>query len=148
LTGGRRLLRATLHRLLLLSGRRVGRCLLRLAAAAVLATAVPAAAQTFYVDDGYRAGPGYGYRDWGGARAEVYVGAPGPRVYAYESAPRYRYSRDWDGGYSAYAYSDRYRYSRGRDDGYSAYAYGEGPYLGYRPYRRWGGPYVGVGVGW
>jgi hypothetical protein len=108
---------------------------LALAGAAALGVAVPANAQTFYVDsyrDGYARGGAYwdydyGYRDRG-PRAEVVVRSPRARTYVYEDAPRYRYrgySRDWDAGYSAYAYS-------------------EGPYLGYRPYRGWGDPYAGA----
>jgi hypothetical protein len=112
-----------------------------LATAGALGVAVPAGAQTVYVDNGYRAGcscPGfssygyrsYGYDNWGTARADVYVNAPRARVFAYDDAPRYRYraySRDWDEGY-AYAYSGR-------------------PYGGYRDYRRYDGPSVSVGFG-
>ena len=58
------------------------------AAATTLGIAGPASAQTVYVDDGYRGGPG----------VEFYVGAPRARVYD-EAAPRYRYRRDWDDGY-------------------------------------------------
>jgi hypothetical protein len=112
-----------------------------LATAGALGVAVPAGAQTVYVDDGYRAGccPGYssysyrsyGYDNWGTARADVYVNRPRARVYAYDDTPRYRYrtySRDWDNGYGAYAYSGS-------------------PYAGYRDYRRYDGPSVSVGFG-
>src|SRR5262245_59495949 len=64
-----------------------------LAAAAVLGMAVPASAPVgVYVDDGYRGwwgGPAYGYRHWGGPRAEIIV------------APRYRHHYY---GYRAYGY--------------------------------------------
>src|ERR1043166_203673 len=87
---------------------------LGLAAAASLAFAVPASAQTVYVNDGYWGGSGYGY--WGGGpRAEIVVGAPRGRVYIDEDGPRYR--RAYRG---AYAY-----------DGYDAYAYSGSPYRAY-----------------
>jgi hypothetical protein len=111
-----------------------------LTTAGALGVAMPAGAQTVYVDDGYRGGcpcPGYssygyrsyGYDNWGTARAEVY--APRARVYAYDDAPRYRYRS----------------YSRNWDDGY-AYAYSGSPYAAYRDYRSYDGPSVSVGFGW
>lgn len=128
------------------------------ATAGALGFAAPAGAQTVYVDDGYRAGccptygssysyRSYGYGDWDTARAEVYVGSPRARVYAYDDAPRYRaryYSRGWNDGYGAYAYSGNpYAYSG------NPYAYSGGPYVRYRDrdYRRYDGPSVSVGFG-
>jgi hypothetical protein len=114
---------------------------LSLAAAASLACAVPANAQTVYINDGYRGGSGYGY--WGGGpgpRSEIVVGAPRARVYVDEDGPRYRRAYRggyaYDGGYDAYAYS-------GYPD--RGYAYGGYPYRGY---RSWGGPGFAVGWGW
>jgi hypothetical protein len=79
------------------------------AAATTLGIAGPASAQTVYVDDGYRGGPG----------VEFYVGAPRARLYD-EAAPRYRsrsYDR-WSGDAYAYDSAPRYRYRRDWDDGY------------------------------
>jgi hypothetical protein len=111
-----------------------------LAAATMLGIAVPASAQTIYVDDGYRdwwGGPAYRYSDWGGPRAQVYVGVPRARAYVYDDTPRYRYrryDRSWD---------DAYAYSSG-----PYLAYGSGPYVRYRDSRAWDGPYVTVGAGY
>jgi hypothetical protein len=126
-------------------------------AATMLGIAVPASAQTVYVDDGYRSA----YSEWSAPRAGIYVGAPRADVYVYEDAPRYRYrhyNRDW--GSDAYAYSGgpavRYRSwdgptttvvggqdaSRYRDRHYDrdwggAYVYSGGPAV---RYRSWNGP--------
>src|SRR5262245_38529690 len=79
---------------------------LSLAAAASLGCAVPANAQTVYINDGYWGGSGYSY--WGGGpRTEIVVGAPRARVYIDEDGPRYRRAYRgtyaYDGGYDAYA---------------------------------------------
>src|SRR5437016_3783564 len=59
---------------------------------------------------GYRGGPTYAYA-WDNPGYSVSYRRPRARVYAYESAPRYRYRRVVrEPAYEAYAYSPGYAY--------------------------------------
>ena len=59
---------------------------------------------------GYRGGPTYAYA-WDNPGYSVSYRRPRARVYAYESAPRYRYRRAVrETAYGAYAYSPGYAY--------------------------------------